>query len=249
MQVNTKGLSSYEARVMGSINVLGYVQLPELAKESGLPSALVEKQVLSLEARGLVWTGSNWRGDIRPGYIHTANDYRPVREVFHSVNMLYDILRMEANVNSGYELSGALYSVGRIAELRQKRMEVNISNNWKPAITVNKMIFVSEADDHLAKRVSDIIKLDQGSRPENPAAASRATKEQGAHFRETFRSLDYLDAMLRRQSNANIDFSMSGAIYDLAEIIQNRQQGPQRKIVVSEIDAYSTMQKIRSVIR
>lgn len=255
--MNTKNLSPKEAKVMGYINVHGYDNINELTLSSGMPRGQVEAQVRSLMKRGLVQaSGPSWTDTGMPLGITTNRPSQEIREVFHAMNRLYDILQREAGVNSDFGVSGAMHALARIAERRQKRHEVNLAKGWKPPIDVNKMIEVAEVDIARSGQVMKILRADLNSDKSRDTVSSlkpRALKASG--FEETFIAIESLDGMLRRNPAVNSDYGFSGALYDLVEIVERRQfrlptfeekyQGAYPKMLfVSEVNENRNMQQL-----
>jgi len=255
--MDTKGLDRFEAQVMGSMNVLGYCVIKDLVKASELPSAMVVKSVSSLIARGILATDGPWYDTSTPYYITTINDGRPIREVFHSVNRLDEMLRREAGVNSDLGVSDAIYTLTNIVSERQRRDFINIANNWKPAISVNNMILVSEFSASSAKNIMEVLKKDRELDSIGVVGPVISKGNADTQFGATFLRLNALDTALRKDADVNSDYGLSGAVYDLKDIVESRQarlkdtgtdnRRPNRKIIVSEINRYSSLQEIRSI--
>ncbi|MDE1833088.1 MAG: hypothetical protein KGH58_01580 [Candidatus Micrarchaeota archaeon] len=248
-KMNTKNLSSHEATLLGSFNVLCHDNINSLTAKSGLPGDIVERQLGSLIDRGLISARHGWADRHMPYGIDVAQDSRPIVEVFRSMTRLHDILRFEADVNSDHGVSGAIRDLGRIARLMQSRLAANVANDWDPSIAVRKMLVVSEFTEEQVPRVLETIRKDQGK------AGKRAAADAGSHARSdafgaVFLELDRLDSILRKDVRP-FDFGLSGAIYNLGDIVVNRQSRPATKeggrIMLSEFDDYHNFHAVWSM--
>lgn len=253
---DTKDLGPNEAKVIGSFNVSGYDNLNDLTKATGMRREDVEKAVHSLIARGMVTPrGAGWRNRLMPNGLMTDQYSNPIRNVFYCVNLIYDIIQREAKINSDWGVSDALKSLRGVALKRQERKDIRLSGLPPAMVLANNMLLVVEVDAHHRNEVRSILRNDK---MDDPSIASQVSgkKTPGKQFAEMLRSLEALDTTLRKHPDSNMDFRFSGALYDLCNILEHRQQrlkpngkanGLAKAIIVSEVNRYDSWSRITDI--